>query len=82
MTVSDGDEVQILASRFGKGSVRYGKEWLRCWGSVGCFGYQSAKSTNFNVSHCSMLLLSHFQVGHVFLSESKLNEQWDHICLN
>ncbi|WVZ26099.1 hypothetical protein V8G54_004643 [Vigna mungo] len=71
----DGDEVQILASRFGKGSVRYGKEWLRCWGSVGCFGYQSAKSTNFNVSHCSMLLLSHFQfLRKLFCAASGVSE--------
>jgi len=45
VTVSDGDEVQILASRFGKGSVRYRKQF-----SVGCLVYQSAEST---ISHSS-----------------------------
>lgn len=45
VTVSDIDEVQILASRFGKGSVRYRKQF-----SVGCLVYQSAEST---ISHSS-----------------------------
>jgi len=54
VTVSNGDEVQILTSRFGKGSVRYGKEWSPGSASVGWFDYQSAKSTTFNVSHSSL----------------------------
>lgn len=36
VAVCDADEVKVLASRLGNGSVRYGKEeWLRGWGFVG-----------------------------------------------
>lgn len=52
MAVCDADEVKVLASRLGNGSVRYGKEeWLRGWGFVGWFN-KSGKSMRLNVSHC------------------------------